>query len=176
MNAKAGSDNTSFEQVMGKHSIGVMNENEELFTNHCTNHNLVIDGIPFTHKLCHQSSWVSPDIKTQKQIDHVCSSKRFRRSLQDVRVKRRADAAPDHHLVVAKVKLKLKKHYHRTSIGKRFNVSMLAVKDKQADFQIKLRNCFIALQEAEEEPSTIENHWQQVKRAFTGACVSWDQE
>lgn len=47
---------------------------------------------------------------TENQIDHLCISKKFRRSLQDVRVRRGADVASDHHLVVARLKLKLKKN------------------------------------------------------------------
>ncbi|KAH3825237.1 hypothetical protein DPMN_127111 [Dreissena polymorpha] len=34
---------------------------------------------------------------------------KFRRSLQDVRVKRGADVVADHHLLVARLNLKLKK-------------------------------------------------------------------
>jgi len=58
-------------------------------------------------------------LKTENQIDHFWISKKFRRSLQDVRVKRGADAATDHHLIVAKVKLKLKKYPNSTSTGYR---------------------------------------------------------
>ena len=35
-----------------------------------------------------------------------CIAKKFRRSLEDVRVKRGADATSSHHLVVAKLKLR----------------------------------------------------------------------
>ena len=104
MDAKVGNENTGYEQVMGKHGLGTMNENGELFANFCANYNLVIGGTIFSHKKFHLSTWVSPDLKTENQIDHFCISKRFRRSLQDVRVKRGADAVTDHHLIVAKVK------------------------------------------------------------------------
>lgn len=108
LNAKVGNDNTGFEQVMGKHGLGVMNENGELFANHCANNNLGISGTLFPHKPCHWVTWVSPDMNTKKQIDHFCISKRFRRSLQDAWVKRGADAGTDHSLLVANLKLKLK--------------------------------------------------------------------
>ena len=48
--------------------------------------------------------------KKQNQTDHVCINKWFRRSLQDVRVKKGADIASDHNLVIAKLKLKLKRN------------------------------------------------------------------
>ena len=170
MNAKIGNENTGYEQAMGKHGLGTMNENGELFANLCANYNLVIGGTIFPHKKCHLSTWVSPDLKTENQIDHLCISKRFRRSLQDVRVKRGADAATDHHLIVAKVKLKLKKYLNSTSTGKRYNVLMLTNKEKKAEFKIELNNRVEALQNETSEIVTTEDHWQQVKQAFTSAC------
>ncbi|CAG2220746.1 unnamed protein product [Mytilus edulis] len=71
-------------------------------------------------------------MNTENQIDHVCISKKFRRSLQDVRVKIGTDAATDHHLIVAKVKLKLKKHQNIESTGKRFNISIKTRSAKQS--------------------------------------------
>ena len=58
------------------------------------------------------------------QIDHVCICKKFRRSLLDVRVKRGADVASDHHLLVARMKLKLKRHYtEKTAYRSRYITS-----------------------------------------------------
>ena len=53
-------------------------------------------------------SW-SPDNITENHIDHVCSSRIFKGSLQDLTVMRRPDVYTDHYLIVATVKLKLKK-------------------------------------------------------------------
>ncbi|VDO78956.1 unnamed protein product [Schistosoma margrebowiei] len=39
----------------------------------------------------------------------------FRRTIEDMRTRRGADVASDHHLMVAKTKLKLKKH--RTTVS-----------------------------------------------------------
>lgn len=77
-----------------------MNENGELFGNHCANH-IVIGGKVFPHNTCHLAPWVSQDMNTQNQIDQVCISKKFRRSLQDIRVKRGVDTVTDHHRIVA---------------------------------------------------------------------------
>lgn len=63
-----------------------MNENGEQFANVCALNNMVIGGSVFPHK----ATWVSPDLKTENQIDHVCIAKKFRRSLEDVRIKRGA--------------------------------------------------------------------------------------
>ena len=174
MYAKVGNENTGYEQVMGKHGLGTMNENGKLFANFCANYNLVTGGTIFPHKKCHLSR-----LKNRKpnRPPLYRISKRFRGSLQDVhvRAKRGADTATDHHLIVAKVKLKPKKYLNSTSTGKRHNVSelhvsMLTNKEKKAEFKIEVNNRFEALQNETSETVTTEDHWQQVKQAFTSAC------
>ena len=106
MNAKIGVNNEGLEHVIGKHGLDETNENGERFINLCASQEMVIGGTLFPHKRCHKVTWVSPDQKTENQIDHVAISKKFRRSLTDVRSKRGADVGSDHHLVVAEFKLK----------------------------------------------------------------------
>ena len=61
---------------------------------------LVIGGSLFPHKKIQKATWVSPDHRTENQIDHLCISSTFRRSLMDVRAKRGADVGYDHNLVL----------------------------------------------------------------------------
>ena len=100
---------------MGKEGVGEMNENGERFAEFCALHNLVIGGTLFKHKDIHKVTWVSPNGRDKNQIDHVSINGRYRRSLQDTRVMRGADAYSDHFLVISKVKLKLAKNRKQTS-------------------------------------------------------------
>lgn len=109
LNAKTGNDNTGYDEVMGQHRLGQMNENGERLANVCAFNKLVIGGTLFQHKRIHKATWVSPDQTTENQIDPICINKKFRRSLLDTRVKRAADVASDHHLLTGNLKLKLKK-------------------------------------------------------------------
>uniref|UniRef100_A0A0L8I3E4 Endonuclease/exonuclease/phosphatase domain-containing protein n=1 Tax=Octopus bimaculoides TaxID=37653 RepID=A0A0L8I3E4_OCTBM len=93
-NAKVGNINLGYEAI--------------LFADFCANNQLVIGGTLFPHKGLHKATCLTPDLKTQNQIDHICVSCKFRRSLLDVRVKRRADAASDHHLLFGKLQLKIR--------------------------------------------------------------------
>jgi uncharacterized protein (UPF0261 family) len=68
MNAKIGSNNEGMEHVMGRHGIGNMHENGELFNDLCANYDLVIGGTVFPHKTCHKVSWVSPDNKRNTKL------------------------------------------------------------------------------------------------------------
>ena len=108
-NAKVGSDNRGYEEVMGQHALGEMNENGERFADLCELNDLVIEGSIFAHKRIHKATWVSPDHVAENQIDHFCITKKSRRSLKDVRVRRGADAASDHHLLTARLQLRLKR-------------------------------------------------------------------
>ncbi|XP_028649227.2 LOW QUALITY PROTEIN: uncharacterized protein LOC114645554 [Erpetoichthys calabaricus] len=172
-NAKIGPDNTGYEQVMGIHGLGVMNDNGERFTELCALNNLVIGGSIFPHKRIHKSTWVSPDSLTEYQIDHICICKKFRRSLQDVRVRRGADVASDHHLVVASMQLKLKKNWKETTQCRvKYDVSRLKISSVREEFRLQLKNKFEVLQERhqEEEGSRVQISWQAVKETLRTAC------
>ena len=166
-NAKVGSDNISYEEVMGKQGLGVMNDNGERFADFCSLNDLVIGGTIFPHKDIHKATWVSPDGGTENQIDHICISRKFRRSLQDVRVFRGADIGSDHHLVIATFQLKLKR-YSRNPTTKRlkFQVNLLQG-NKITDFGITLKNRFQPLEHLDED---METYWSQVKDSFISTC------
>ncbi|XP_055890589.1 uncharacterized protein LOC129927195 isoform X3 [Biomphalaria glabrata] len=65
----------------------------------CATSNLVIGVTVFPHK------------RINKATDHVCIVKKFCQSLQDERVRQGAVVASDHHLLIARVRLKLKKSW-----------------------------------------------------------------
>ena len=86
LNAKIGTDNRNYEDVMGCEGTGQMNENGEMFADFCSVNRLVIGGSIFPHKRIHKVTWISPDQRTENQIDHICIKRKFRRSMQEVRV------------------------------------------------------------------------------------------
>ena len=98
------------EEIMGKHGLGVMNENRERLVDLCAINSFVVRRTVFPHKDINKARWISPDHVTENQIDHFCIYKKFRRSQLDVRAKRGAAVASDLHRVVVKIKLKLKKN------------------------------------------------------------------
>jgi hypothetical protein len=165
-NAKVGYNNTGYEQTMGRHGIGQMNENGERFAELCANNKCVIGGSMFAHKRIHKATWVSPDHITENQIDHFCINKKFRRSLQDVCVKRGADAASDHHLLVGKIRMKLRKVFTMKNPRVKYNVNFLKDKATKDQFNITLSNKFQIL----EELDNIEDQWSQIKDMINNTC------
>jgi hypothetical protein len=70
--------------IMGRHSTGEQNKNGELFTEFSTLIKLVIGGTLFSHNTIHKTTWISPDGKTENQIDPITIRKKCRRSLHNV--------------------------------------------------------------------------------------------
>jgi exonuclease III len=150
-NPKIGRDNWGCEETMGKHGLGEKNENGELLVDLCAANQLVIGGSLFPHKRIHTATWVSTDHRTENQIDHICITRKFRRSLQDVKVHRGADVASDHHLVIARMKMKLKKFTAANRNRVRYNVDHLKVQEGKNTFCLTISNKFKALQDLEDD-------------------------
>ena len=94
--------------------------------------------------------------------------------MQDVRAFRGADATSDHHLVVSKIRLKLRKAEEPAKVKYRlFDVAKLANQQKQKrDFVLELSNRFDALRnldgsEEEDEDNSVQAAWDQIKTILT---------
>ena len=86
LNAKVSEDNKDMEGVMGKHGSGNINDTGERLCDFCSMNGLVITGTCFPHRTAHKATWVSPNGRTQNQIDHMMICKNWRRSVEDTRV------------------------------------------------------------------------------------------
>ena len=169
-NAKIGSDERGHEKTTGQHGLGETNNNGERFADLRALSNLVIGGSVFQDKRIHKATLVSPNLSTENQIDHVCIGRKSRRFLQEVCVKCGADVASDHHLLIAKLKFKLKRNWKGDSYQRLpYNTTMLLNTIKQQDFKTALLNKFQVLEELLEE-DTINVKWQAIKESFTSTC------
>ena len=110
----------------------------------------MIGGTLFQHKTIHKTTWTSPDQRIHNQIDHICIGQKFRRSLLDVRVKGGADAASDHHLVVGKLQLKLRR-FAGNNARTKYNVDYLEERDHQEKYKQDLNSARYATQLKEME-------------------------
>ena len=170
-NAKIVTDNNGYEEVMGTQGDGEIKENGERLADTCALNNSTIGGSMFTHKRIHKTTWVSPDHLTENQIDHICIGKRFRRSLEDVRVKRGADMASDHHLLIARLKLKPKRNWMETATNRRkHSVGLLKDPQTRAEYKLNLANKFQVLQEQYEGEADMSSLWKNIKEILTSNC------
>ena len=58
---KVGADSSNYENVMGKHGCGNINDDGERLVEFCLNNNYVIGGTIFPHKNIHKLTWKSPN-------------------------------------------------------------------------------------------------------------------
>lgn len=146
-NAQLGSNNMGREKVMGKHGLGRLTDNGIMFTELCSNHNLVIGGTLFPHRDIHKVTWVSPDHTTENQIDHIAISRTWRGSLLDVRCKRGADVGSDHHLVVGVIRLKVVAvaQKNQQKIKRKIDIEKLSRAPTKSAFvsELRSRSCAI---------------------------------
>ena len=132
---------------------------------------LVIGGTLFSHKERHKWTWRSPDGVSVNQIDHLAFSKRWRSSLQDVRVLRGADVGSDHHLLMARVRLRIAKVRKGESGRVRFEVSKLKDLEVRNAFKLALHNRFEGLQQLMgEEELSVEDEWKQIEQGYVETC------
>ena len=166
MNAKIGSNNECLQHVMGRHGIGSMNKNGQLFSELCSSCELIIRGTVFPHKTCHKVSWAYPDNITENQIDHIAISERFRRSLLDVRSKRGADISSDHHLIIANFRFKILAARKKTETRrKNYNVQKLQKPSVREEFKLELKNRLSVLS-TQNEDTDIEDSWKAIKSVY----------
>ncbi|VDI60697.1 Hypothetical predicted protein [Mytilus galloprovincialis] len=158
LNAKVGSKRKGWHREIGPNGIGKINDK------------LVIGGTLFKHKNCHKVTWVSPAGNAENQIDHITISQRWRSSLQDVRIKRGADAASDHHLVIGSIKMKLLAQKKLVVKRRKFNVGKLKIPNIREVFQISLQNRFSAISDLVIEENDINNTWEQTKNVILETC------
>ena len=172
MNAKLGTDNRGREQTMGREGlIGEMSDNGGRLAELCDENRLSIGGTIFKHKEIHKYTWTSPDNRTRNQIDHIIINNKWKSSLLDVRTRRGADVASDHELLVAKIRIKLRKTKLGDSRMGKFNVQRLRNEDISQQFKIELTNKFQALQEEEEiSLSEFNKEILEVSQQVLGPC------
>ena len=117
INAQISSYRQGLEHVIGPHgSSRVTNDNGNRFLMFCGSNGLCVGNTYFQHKQIHKKTWRSPNGAVENEIDYMCINQRFRSALQNVRVYRGADVGSHRQLLVAKVKLKLKRIQKPTSI------------------------------------------------------------
>lgn len=171
-NAKVGYITENFEDIMGKHGIGDRNENGEFLLELCGNFGLKIGGTMFAHKKHHKVTWVSPDEKTENQIDHICINQEWIKGLLDVRNKRGADIGSDHHLLTAKIQL-WKKRNTSNKKSKYKTARKLQLIDPKKLQQIEKEQIVQNLMKSSERIDyslPIETVWQECKRLFIESC------
>jgi len=150
---------------MGRYGMPCDNENGQLLIELCGKHGLVIGGTVFPHKEGHKVTWITLDKDKQggNQIDHICISRNWRKSLLDVQNKRGADIGSDHHMIMGILRIKTQKVIRKT-MNRRYNLKRLEDIESQKTFKTKLREGASALRY--ERCEGVEEKWERIKTTF----------
>ena len=105
--AKVGSQETP--GVTGKFGLGMWNEAGQRLKEFCQENAMVIANTLFQQHKRRLYTWTSPDGQHWNQTDSILCSQRWRSSIQSAKTRPGADCVSNRELLIAKLKLKLKK-------------------------------------------------------------------
>ena len=106
-NAKVGQDETN--GTTGKVGLGERNERGDQLVECCSRNDIHIMNTFFKLHARWLYTWRSPDQTTRNQIDYIICKTRWRSSIRRVTTLPGADCGTDHNLLIADVKIKLKR-------------------------------------------------------------------
>ena len=133
LNAKVGRG--KYSDIVGQHSLGERNERGETWIQWCEQNDQVITNTFFAHHPRRLWTWRSPDNKHKNQIDFITVNRRFRNAIVQVKGYPGADCDSDHAMVVASVRLRLKRQLVKKKYT-RLQISQLQVKAAKTDTRI----------------------------------------
>ena len=136
-NANVGSQEILW--VTGKIGLGIWNEAGQRLIEFCQENTLVIANTLFQQYKRRLYTWTSPDGQHRNQIDYILCSQRWRSSVQSAKTRPGADSGPDHELLIAKFRLKLKK-VGKTTRQFRYNLNQIPY-----DYTVEVGNSFKGL-------------------------------
>ena len=137
MNARVGSQEKP--GVTGKFGLGIQNEAGQRLIEFCQENTLVIANTLFQQHKRRLYTWTSPDGQHRNQINYILCSQRWRSSIQSAKTRPGADCGSDHELLIAKLRLKLKKA-GKTTRPFRYDLNQIPY-----DCTVEVRNRFKGL-------------------------------
>jgi len=94
---------------IGAHGLGKRNDRGQTLVDFCKRMGMMVTNTWFEHENRRRYTWKRPGDTGRFQIDYILVKQRYRNSVQNSRAYPGADANTDHNLVMAKIRLRLKK-------------------------------------------------------------------
>ena len=149
--------------VIGNYGLGERNERGNLLVEFCIGNNLFVSNTLFYQHPRRLYTWVSPGDRVRNQIDFILVKRRWKSSVKSAKTLPGADIGSDHQLLIAEVRLKLK----RITVGQKAQRFDLLNIDQ--NYKIETSNRFRALMinEAEMSPDEL---WTNIKDCMITAA------
>ena len=146
-------------QILGQFGLGTRNERGDLLSEFCIGNNLIISNTMFSQHPRRLYTWQGPVKSIRNQIDYILIKKRWKSSIKVAKTLPGADIGSDHQLLIADVRVKLKKT-NNTQTVKRFNLQNIS-----KHYWLETNNRFEELLSYEEE-RTPEELWTDIKESI----------
>ncbi len=138
----------------------------------CTLNELVIANTQFKQsKPSRCWTWQSPNGVDQNQIDYIMVSRKLRGSLRNCRAYPSADVGSDHQLVMANLKLKLKRN-HKRSAASKADILKLTDDTVRKNYQIDIENQWAKLinKRRSHDTTTVDEDWSDMRSVMHAAA------
>ena len=143
-------------KCVGKWGLGDRNEGGQLLVDFSQEHELSIMNTHFQHHLRRLHTWTTPEGLHRNQIDFVLTPRRWFSSATNVKTYPGADCESDHELLLAKLKVKLKRLKKEPPLL-RYDLKLM-----DNNYGVDSKNKFNELLLIEEEQAPDEM-WSQIK-------------
>ena len=181
-NAKTGSSNSLYPQNIGLYGKGYTNTNGEFLVETAVRNNLILSNTFFKHKLCHITTWESPDFTNKKhtdgtirrnpyrnQIDYILTRSEYKQFIVDSRSYNGLSINTDHRIVICKFKNIHKYLVHKNNTKKKDNFAIENINNTnhRIKYQRKVQE---SLEEIVFEQLNPIEKWKKIKETTTEAA------
>lgn len=168
-NARVGQNDVAWKSIIGKHSMGKMNENGERLLSLCATNNLVITNTLFQVKNIHKGTWKHPRSGHWHALDHIIVRQKDRRHIRHCRAYRGVECDTDHRLLICKMKIEPPRRGKRLTGPKhpRYDFSKLKKLEYRNEFSAEVQTQLHAQVPTHD---TIEEDWELTKKSVTAAA------
>lgn len=161
-NARVGTDNKLWKQVIGRHGTGKINSNGLRLLSLCSEHQLILTNTIFQLKKKYITTWMHPRSKHWHLLDYIITRQQDQNDVCITRAMRGAECWTDHRLIRSSFKLKIRPPHKKQQPRKRLDCRALDSPKCVDHLRSKLAEGLATLEEDDGVPD-IENEWAKLR-------------
>jgi len=137
------------DQYIGRYGLGSRNESEDRLHECCAANDLIVANSFYKQPPRRIYTWTALDCKYRNQIESIMIKTRWKSAISSVKTRPGTDCGTDHELIIAYLKLRLKR-VQTDRIIKRYDLQNIP-----DAYKVEVRNMFSAINLVEREPEEM---------------------